>query len=111
MTCDPVANKSVSFSLFQVIIPESESVWLENSGRVGVTLESHVGIISLKYVNGRNMIFRDIFNPESGGDDFPKVGTSYQFNSPFLPAVWSIGVVIRKGKLRKRNRHQIFLLM
>ena len=92
-----LSDECYMLTSFQFQVPESETIWLETSDRMGFTLESHVGIISFKYVNERNIIFRDTISPETGEDDFPEVGHSYQFDSTSLPAVWSIGVVIKKG--------------
>ena len=92
-----LSDECNTLTSFQFQVPESETIWLETSDRMGFTLESHVGIISFSYVNARYTTFRDILNPETGEDDFPEVGNSYQFDSTSLPAVWSIGVVIKKG--------------
>ena len=85
------------FTSFQVQIPQHESIWVENSDRAGITLDSETSIISFDYANERNMVFRNIFNPETGGDLFPEVGNSYQFQTISLPTVWSIGVVVKTG--------------
>ena len=96
-----LSDESNMLTSFQIQVPESESVWLEGSDRLGFTSESHVGIISLSY-SERNAIIRDVLNPETGEDDFPEIENSYQFDSISYPIAWSIGVVIKKGNNQKR---------
>ena len=58
-------------------------------------MESEVSVISLDYYLHWNTVFRRV--PVTQKWVFPKIGTSYEFQSIPLPTKWSMGVTIERG--------------
>ena len=86
----------------QVIIPETATVQLDGSERLGWTSETTFGHISFQYVLAHDTIFRNVpfeaTNPNL--DIFPETGAAYEFETISLPSQFSMGAIIQTGKLK-----------
>ena len=85
---------------FQVIIPESRTISLDGTERLGWTSEADFGYISFQYVNEHDTIFRNVPQEPSNAnlDIFPETGQAYDFETISLPSQFSIGAIIQTGE-------------
>ena len=94
----PSIQKYILF--LQVIIPDTQTITLDGSERLGWTSEADFGHISFQYVNEHDTIFRNVPQESSNPqlDIFPETGQAYDFETISLPSQFSIGALIQTGK-------------
>lgn len=82
----------------QIVLPDTASIELDGTERLGWTSEQGIGHISFEYDNAHDSLFRNV--PEGGPnvDIFPETGQISVFETITFPGKFSIGAIIETGE-------------